>query len=157
MTDLEATVQAIHNAMVSVVQESGYFKQVNDHEPTSPVAGLDMFAACWAQLLRPIAARSGLNTVSGLLVYNVRLYSSQMSEQQDYIDPQMIRATAKLMSGYCGGFTLGGRITAVDLLGLSGDIPLSAIAGYLQLATFKYRVMTLTVPMVVDDLFTQAA
>jgi hypothetical protein len=157
MTDLEAQVQNIHNAMVSVVQKSGYFKQVNDHEPTSPASGLDMFAACWLQLLRPIAARSGLNTVSGLLVYNVRMYTSQISDQQDYIDPQMIRATAKLMSSYSGAFTLGGLITAVDLLGLSGDIPLSGIAGYLQLGTTKYRVMTITVPMVVDDLFTQAA
>lgn len=156
MVDLEAQISNIHAAMTSVVQKSSYFRQVNDHEPTSAPAGLDMFAACWLQFLRPVPARSGLNTISGLLTYNVRMYTSQFAEQQDYIDPQMIRATAKLMALFAGAFTLGGSITAVDLLGLTGDVPLSAVAGYLQLGQTRYRVMTITVPMLVDDLFTQA-
>lgn len=155
--DLEAQIDNIHAHMVSVVQECGYFRQVNEHEPTSAPAGIDMFAACWVQIIRPVPKRSGLNRVSGLLVYRVRLYMSQFEEQRDYIDPQMIRATACLMGLYAGNFTLQGTITAVDLLGAADDIPLSAIAGYLQLATTKYRVMDITVPLIIDDLFSQAA
>lgn len=152
--DLEQQILAIHNGVISVPMRTAYFTSVNSHEPTSPPSGLDMFAAVWLQFLRPIAARSGLNKTSGLLVYNCRMYTNQM-EDQDYIDPQMVRATAALMAAYSGDFDINGLVTAVDLLGMH-DVPLSAVAGYLQLGTVKFRVMTLTIPLIVDDLFTQA-
>lgn len=154
--DLEAQILSIHDAMISVAAQSGYFTQVNDHEPTSSPDAGGMFAAVWLQFIKPVAARSGLNKVSGLVTYNLRMYLRQIQEQQDWIDPEMVRATARLMATFSGAFTLGGLVTAVDLLGLSGDVPLSGMAGYLTLGQTKYRVMTLTVPMVVDDLFTQA-
>ena len=154
MTEFADQIDNIHNGMLTVALESGYFTSVNSHEPTSAPAGLDMFAAVWCQLIKPVPARSGLNKTSGMLIYNLRMYTNQM-EDQDYIDPQMLRATSDLMRRYSGRFALGGLICAIDLLG-AYDIPLSAVAGYLQLGTTKYRVMTLTIPMIVDNLFTQA-
>lgn len=157
--DLEDQIDEVTNKMVSTAMETGYFTHVQSHEPTSAQATTDLFAACWMQLLRPVAAASGLNNTSGLLMYNLRMYMRQMGEEgtpQDYIDPQMVRATARLMLLYSSRFTLSGLIRNVDLLGAHGE-PLAAVAGYLTLGTVKYRVMTITIPMVINDLFTQAA
>jgi hypothetical protein len=58
------------------------------------------------------------------------------------------------MKELSGSITLGGTVRMIDLLGIDGT-PLSAMAGYLQIDRKVYRVMDLTIPVIVNDMWTQ--
>ena len=131
----------------------GIFERVNGYEPKSPPGG-GLTAAIWAQLVEPIQA-SGLNSTSVRVELNVRLYANMLSEPQDAIDPAMLNAVDILCAAYSADFTLGDAIRNVDLLGSYGR-PLSAQAGYISLADRLNRVMTITLPLIVNDLWTQS-
>lgn len=150
-------------AMVDVLQSHalslGVFESVNGHEPLSP-PNQGLTAAIWADYLGP-APGSGLAVTTGLLVMNVRLYRSMRSEPQDAIDPAMLQACWSLMAAYSADFTLGivdqnnESAAYVDLLGITRS-RLEARAGYIDQENVTYRVMTITLPVILPDLWTQA-
>ena len=144
----------IIDAVVSHAAASGWFDRVNQHEPkNAPPYGLT--AAVWVDEIRP-AQSSGLDSTSALLVLNVRLYTSMLQEPQDAIDPNLVAASSVLFAAYSGDFSLGGEARHVDLLGAEGA-PLRARAGYLNQDQKLYRVMTITLPVIVNDAWDQAA
>jgi hypothetical protein len=62
------------------------------------------------------------------------------------------------MRAYSGDYTLGGQVVLVDLLGQASDAQLEARAGYLRPDDgLVYRALTITIPLVRDDLWTQEA
>ena len=63
---------------------------------------------------------------------------------------------AALIGAYSGDFDFGGEagVRAVDLLGMTGT-PLAAIAGYIEMDRKMMRVITITLPVVINDLWTQ--
>lgn len=145
----------IIDAACSHALSLGEFDQVNGHEPKrAPGNGLS--ASVWAQSLRPIQARSGLASTSALLVLNIRAMTSMLAEPQDGIDPALVGAVDALLRAYSGDFELGGLVANVDLLGAYGP-GLSAEAGYLNQDQQLYRVVVITLPLVVNDLWSQAA
>ncbi len=140
--------------MVSHANASGFFETVNTHEPkASPNAGLS--AAVWIDVIRP-AQSSGLNIASGLLVFVVRIYQNFISEPQDAIDPSVVAALDGLLTAYAGDFELGGNVRCVDLLGMAG-VPLSSRAGYLNADGKNFRIVDITLPVIVNDLWTETA
>jgi len=151
---LETIIDTLIDAVLSHALASGYFDAVNGHEPKNP-PGHRITAAVWQQRIRPVPARSGLNKTSGLVVMNVRIYTSMLSEPLDMIDPNITKATSALMAAYSSDFTLDGLISNVDLLGAHG-FALESLAGYVTLNNTIYRTMTITVPCVINDLFEQA-
>lgn len=147
-------VLGILDALVSDAQTTGLFDKVNTHEPKSaPRSGLTM--AVWLDRIEPYPQGSGLNSTSALLVFNARLFTKMTQYPQDAIDPNMIVAIDTLMRTYTGDFTLGGQIRNVDLLGETG-YHLMAQAGYINQDNILYRVITLTIPLIVNDAWTQA-
>lgn len=146
-------VQAILDAVVSHAAASGQFERVNGHEPKS-APGNGLTAAVWVQSVGPVPNGSGLQRTSAVVVFNVRVYAPMLMEPQDAIDPALVGAVDALMSAYSGDFELGGNVRCVDLLGMAG-IPLSAQAGYLEQDKRIYRVMTITLPVIVDDAWEQ--
>lgn len=146
-------VQAILDAVVSHAAASGQFERVNGHEPKS-APGNGLTAAVWVQSVGPVPNGSGLQRTSAVLVFNVRVYTPMLMEPQDAIDPALVGAVDALMSAYSGDFELGGNVRCVDLLGMAG-IPLSAQAGYLEQDKRIYRVMTITLPVIVNDAWEQ--
>lgn len=150
----EQQVKEIIEAVESHAAASGWFERVNGHEPKN-APGSGVTAAVWMQRLAPAALASGLAATSALLTVSVRLYTPLMQEPQDAIDPNMTAAAAALMGAYTGDFTLGGLIRNVDLLGQFGE-GLSAQAGYLEQDKRMFRVMTITVPLVLNDVWEQA-
>jgi len=146
--------KAIVEAVVSHALASGHFERCNSHEPKN-APGNGLTAAVWMQRLAPLALASGLAATAALLVVNVRVYSNMLTEPQDAIDPNLVAAVDALVNAYTGDFTLGGRIRNVDLLGQYGP-SLSAEAGYLEQDRKMFRVMTLTVPLVINDAWTQS-
>jgi len=132
----------------------GLFQTVNGHEPKS-APGNGTHAAFWVDSFGP-AIGSGLHATSMLFVLNARVNVSMTQLPADAIDPKITSAIGKLIEAYTGDFELGGiGIRCVDLLGMGGGPTLGARAGYLTLDNTVYRVMTLTVPIIIDDIFDQ--
>lgn len=150
-----ADVQALFDAMESHALASGLFERVNTHEPKTHPAGR-LIAAIWVDSIAPEPGGSGLAATNVRIEFNVRLYKNMISEPQDAIDPEMLAATAALMEDYSGDFTLGDRAQAVDLLGKAGT-PLSAQAGYINTDGQLMRVVTITVPVIINNAWTQTA
>jgi hypothetical protein len=145
--------KAILAAVISHAKASGKFERTLTHEPKSaPGNGLTL--AAWVQNLRPITS-SGLASTSARLELSVRVYTNMLREPQDAIDTALLDTVDALMAAYSGDFELGGLIRNVDLLGEHGD-PLSADAGYLEQDNKLYRVMVITLPLIVNDLWSQA-
>lgn len=146
---------ALFNAMESHALASGLFESVNGHEPKSaPSNGLT--AAVWSQTIGPAPRGSGLAVTSGLLTFFLRIFQNMLMEPQDAIDPLVLNAVDKLFAAYSGDFTLGGLVRNVDLLGATGTA-LSAQAGYINQDGRLYRAMTITIPLIVNDLWSQEA
>lgn len=154
MAQTEEQIKSILQALESHVAASGWFERVNRHEPKN-APGLGLTAAIWMQALRPVPLRSGLAVTSALLVANVRLYSPMVTDDEDSIDPNLTGACSALIGAYSGDFTLGDTVANVDLLGAHGA-PLSAEAGYLEQDRKLFRVYTLTVPLIVNDVWSQS-
>lgn len=146
---LTASVQS-HAASLGIFDEG-----VALHEPKSkPASGLT--CAIWADRIGPAAGSSGLASTSALVVFAVRLYTPMLQQPYDDIDPAMLAATDALMGAYSANFTLEGQVREVDLLGEFGT-PLGAQAGYINQDGKIYRVMTVMLPLVVNDLWSQVA
>ena len=145
--------QGLVDALVTHAQASGRFETVNSHEPKS-APGNGLRAAIWADKVTPVRT-SGLNLTSTMVTLMVRVYSNMISEPQDAIDPEIVGAVDVLMAAYSGDFELGGLAREVDLLGANGA-GLSAQAGYLNQDGRLYRVVTITVPILVNDAWAQS-
>lgn len=148
-------IRTILGAVESHALQSGFFQAVNGFEPKSaPQTGLT--CAIWVEQIGPARGASGLDSTSARLALFVRLYTPMVTQPEDAIDPDLMTALDALMAAYSGDFTLGGLVRDVDLLGRHGD-PLSARAGYLTTSGAEYRVMTITLPLIVNDLWEQVA
>jgi hypothetical protein len=147
--------RAILDAAKSHAEGLGIFEEVMTHEPkSSPGAGLR--AAMWVQDIGPVPAGSGLAQTSARLAIWVRIYQNMLAEPQDLIDPDVLDAVSALMGAYSGDFDLGGLVRNVDLLAAAGE-PLMARAGYINQDGTLHRVMTVTLPLIVNDAWTQEA
>lgn len=147
-------ITAILNALESHAAASGRFEKVNTHEPKNAPPNGGLTAALWVQQVRPYPPGSGLAATTGVITFTLRIYQSMLTEPQDMIDPNIVAAADAMLAAYSSDFKLGGLIRNIDLLGASGT-PLSAQAGYISVDRTLYRVMDLTIPCVVNDLWSQ--
>lgn len=147
-------ISGILDKIVSHAMASGLFERVNQHEPKS-APGNGLSCAVWVDSIAPVRS-SGLSATSGRLAIQVRIYTSMLAEPPDAIDPALTSAVDVLMTAYSADFELGGTVRCVDLLGMAGE-PLSAKAGYLSQDKKLFRVMTILVPLIVNDLWNQVA
>jgi hypothetical protein len=148
-------VAGILDQVVSHAEATGLFETVNGHEPKS-APGNGLTCAVWAQRIAPVALASGLAATTGLVILNVRVYTSMLQQPLDAIDPRLISAVDTLLTAYSGAFTLSAEVRNVDLLGAHSP-GLMAEAGYINQDGKLMRIMTLTLPLVVNDLWTQVA
>jgi hypothetical protein len=147
-------ISTILDRAVSHAMALGVFESVNTHEPkNSPGNGLT--CAVWASTVEP-AMTSGLDSTSVVVTLNVRLYTSMLTQPPDIIDPNLVSALDVLMAAYVGDFTLGGAVRQVDVRGAEGA-KLAARAGYLDIDRKLYRVITINLPMIVNDLWEEDA
>lgn len=147
---------SILNQVVSHAYKLGVFERVNQHEPKNAPTGKGLTTAVWIDRIEPLARASGLAATSARLVINVRIFSAMRMEPQDAIDPRIADAVSVLMTAYSGDFDLGGQARNIDLLGQFGP-GLAAQAGYLDQDHVVFRVMTITLPVIVNDAWTQEA
>lgn len=146
--------QALINAVASYAGTTGEFETVNTHEPKAK-PGSGVTCSIWVDEIAPLAAASGLDAVSGLITLTMRPQMPFLQQPADQIDPLIMRAVAALMALFAGGFTMGDLVRNVDLLGQHSQ-GLRAKAGYVNQDGTIYRIMDVSVPMVVNDLFPEA-
>ncbi len=147
-------LQAILDVVNSYAAASGYFDRVAGHEPKN-APGNGISSATWVDRIGPLPAGSGLAATAALVVLNQRVYTNMLADPPDAIDPNLTAAVDSLMASYSGDFDLGGNVRNVDLLGAYSP-GLSAQAGYLEQDGKLYRVMTITLPLVIDAVWGQA-
>lgn len=147
--------QAYVDALCSHAMTTGYFDQVNTYEPKS-APGNGITAAVWFTALDPLPRESGLDSTTVRLLMTLRIYTSMLQDPPDYIDPQLLLAVDTLLAAYSNDFTLDGMIKSVDLLGRAGTA-LGARSGYLTIGSKPQRVVDITLPLIINDAWTQGA
>jgi hypothetical protein len=154
------TAQDVFDAVQSHALATGLFARVNTAEPKS-APGTGLSCAIWVQSIRPAEGASGLAATTARMELAVRLYTNMLTSPEDMIDPNLVAASITLMESYSGDFALSVITTAptvrnVDLLGQFGTA-LAAEAGYLNQDGTMFRVITISLPIIVNDLWTQTA
>ena len=148
-------VNALFAALVSTAQQLGAFEVVMQHEPKNAPTSLPA-CAVWVQNIKPVRS-SGLASVSGCVSMRARIYySTMLAEPQDGIDPGLLATTCLLLAALSDGFTIGGTVREIDLLGAEGE-SLSAETGFISHDNRLFRVAEITVPCVINDMWTEAA
>lgn len=146
--------QGLVDTAASYALTTGEFDTVNMHEPRS-VPGNGVACSIWASLIAPVSS-SGLNSVSMLVELTMRVQmQSQTTAPLDEIDPAMMRAVAVLMATFAGGFTMGGTVREVDLIGQHSQ-GLRAKPGYINPNGVLCRVFDVSVPFVINDVLSEA-
>lgn len=140
-------------AVVSHALSSGQFEQVNQHQPRNP-PGHGLACSVTAERVGSITS-SGLSATSARLILNVQITTPMTAEPADDIDSLILDAVDALYAAYCGNYTLGGLVRAVDVRGSQGQ-SLDTVFGYFTVGTVDYRMATITLPLLINDLWTEA-
>lgn len=141
------------SAVESVAAALGCFDRTMNHEPENP-PGQGLTFALWPEEIRP-TKRNGLAATSVLLVLTARIYKTSQVNIDGSIDPDMVNALQLFLNAITGGFTLGSRVMAVDLLGMEGT-PLAAKAGFLDAGEGAvFRIYDVSVPLIISDVWSQ--
>ncbi len=151
---MSVNAAAVFNQLQSHALATGLFRHVNTHEPKQAPPDDSLSAALWLDRVLPVPTGSGLAATTGVTIYMLRIYSNMLQEPQDAIDPAILVAVDTLMTSYAADFELGGNARNIDLLGQTG-VQLSAQAGYVEIDQRLYRVMDITIPVIVNDAWTQ--
>jgi hypothetical protein len=148
---------AILAAVNSHISNLGLFERVNNHEPkNAPGNGLSCFI--WVNGIHPSTRTSGLSATSGVVVLNARIQASMLTEPYDDLDVNMATCVDGVMASLSGDFDLGesaNNVRGVDLLGSEGYGTLDANAGYLNQDNKLFRVMVITIPIIINDIWIQ--
>lgn len=146
--------QDIFDRLADHALASGYFDRVNQHEPKNK-PGRGLTCAMWIDRIQPARSRSGLTSTTARVTVNVRVYTNMLQNPQDAIDPSVMEATDALFEAYSGDFQLGNDERWIDCLGATQGHPLEAQSGYINIDNMTYRVMTISVPVIVNDAWNQ--
>lgn len=141
-------------AMVSTAQRLNIFETVIPHEPKSAPVNQPALAL-WLGPVTPLGPASGLGVTSARVTIRGRIYLNWLSKPESAIDPKLLNLTSTLMGAYSGGFTLGGKVREIDLLGMYGE-SMSAQPGYIEHDGKHFRAEEIIFPLIVDDLWEQA-
>jgi hypothetical protein len=148
-------ILGIQDRLTSHALASGYFDSVNETKIDEPTGGGNITCGIWADDITPLRS-SGLASTSVRIVFKVRLFTSTEASPESYVERVMVEAADALFSAYSGDFELGGEARNIDLLGIHGA-SLACNAHYMNLSGTIYRVMDLTVPILVNDVYDQSA
>lgn len=151
----DAAVDALFASVESIAAATGRFRRVNQHEPKS-LPGSGLTCAIWIASVEPVGSASGLASTSGYVVLSARIYGNAFKKPEDMLDATMTKAVSVLIGAYSADFTLGGTVRNIDLLGEYGE-KLSGMAGFATIESTVYRIFTINVPCIVNDLWTQEA
>lgn len=147
--------QQYMDALISHAGSTGYFVSLNSVDVGSVPTNEGLSAVLWPRRITPAPGRSGLASTSVVMTFVMRLFHSSATDPLGQIDPLMISATDALLNAYSSDFTLGGIVAEVDLLGQYGEA-LRSDSGWLDMGDDgKFRIVDITIPLVINDVWTQ--
>lgn len=152
MSGLDAA--SVLAALKTVFEATGCFDGVAMSQGVvGPSTG--MSAQIWAvPPFKLVKERSGLADVSVLLTFNARMLTPIGTPPADDLDLTLLAAWSAVMNSLVGGFTLNGEVEQLDLLG-SYSSGLESPPGYVEIAGTMYRCITMTLPLVLDSVWTE--
>ena len=140
-------------ALESLIAKTGLFEGVNLNEPKNAV-GKGLRVAVYLDVIEPVPSMSGQNITSGRVVFVARVMLPMLTEPVGTIDQRIGHAAGRIMQELSGDIELQDNVMFVDLLGHTGT-PLSAKGGYLTIDTTMFRIMDVTCPLVLSDIWAQ--
>ena len=155
MMDIDTIITNVVN--LAKAQTSGgnpLFVDVLDYECRAmPPDGI--IAAVYFNELAGLAGQSGMDSTTGSLVLNVRLYTSTVRQPYGATERGIVRAAQQMCGALNADFTLDSAVRNVDIFGASGT-QLRAVGGYIPAQDGKLmRVITITLPAIVNDCWEQ--
>ncbi|MDY7101559.1 MAG: hypothetical protein S0880_10265 [Actinomycetota bacterium] len=149
-------IEELYSQVESHVKATGRFDKVNRHEPKNP-PGKKIVAAVWVDRVQPIR-QSGLAATTILVVFTIRCYQTMLTEPQDTIDPELMKAMAAVLERLHGDLALGGDsdVRNIEVIG-SNSPGLTTHSGYVEMGGRQmFRVFDIACPVVVNDAWVQA-
>ena len=150
--------KALQSIVRAVPARTGLFTNVGGREPKN-APGRDLTCWVFCNGIEPI--RSGQSSTSLRVTFHVRLQVPMLQEPEDDIDPILMSAAVTVMAGYAGGFTLsaveadGIDVRAIDIRGME-RVSMGAAFGYRDQDGRKYRAVVVQVPILLNDVLTEA-
>lgn len=148
---MSVDTKAIMSKLATIGQKSGLFVKVSKYEPRGQ-PGSKVTLSLISGPMAPIKS-SGLNNASLRWQIDGRVYMPMNYEPAEDLDVILTAAAAKYLEALCGEFTLGGLIRCIDVFGSDGP-GLSATPGYIQQGEKLYRVITLEIPLLINQQWT---
>lgn len=145
----------ILGALRDHAMQLGVFETVSGHEAKVP-PGTGVHYEIFGGGFDLTPMRSGLDSTSVKLTFRARLRTTWNQQPADDTDTRLFNALDPLMASYIAGFTLGGLTAALDILGMGGSGPVAGQFGYLDQNSVMFRTVEFQLPLLVDDLWTEA-
>lgn len=141
---------SVFDAVVTHAQSLGIFDVVYRGEPkAAPANGLT--CAVYANgSFTVVSGRSGLASVAKKAGLAIRIHTPMLQEPISDIDPTILGATEQLLDSMFGDFTLGATAAFIDIFGAYGE-PVSALPGYITIDSKLFRVMVITLPIILNS------
>jgi hypothetical protein len=146
-----AAATALFKAVQSYAEKLALFQSTETHEPeNAPGQRLYCSIVLGSPAITCDGGASGLAAVSGTITLIARIWSSATQRPLDKVDPEVLSAACSLMAALAGGFTLGGTIRNIDLFRMTMQPAWADFDGR------QFRVAEITIPAVINDLWTEA-
>jgi len=144
---------ALFDGMRSLLMTLGVFDHVGTQEPlNAPGKGINV-----AVTLGPVTtAPSGLASTSLRIEFRAKIFHTLLTRPLDPVDPEVLWAAVALIGAWSSAFTLSAFTTA----GLVRNLDLlaaTAAPAYLIQDGKEFRVIEVTMPVIVNDAFDQEA
>lgn len=148
-------ISSVLDILISDAQLLGLFERVNQYESTnSPGTGLTA-ELVWMMGPTPMANRSGLASTSARVVYGMRIMLEFKNTPKESLDPAITNAVDLYINNLHGELALAdAQGSFIDVFGMGG-VPLDAQGGYLTLDQSTFRVGTITIPVIMENVWTQ--
>uniref|UniRef100_A0A6M3XKI5 Uncharacterized protein n=1 Tax=viral metagenome TaxID=1070528 RepID=A0A6M3XKI5_9ZZZZ len=140
---IKATLQAIS----SYIQASGYVQKSTIGEPESP-PGERLAASVYMGNISIVSLT--LNTTIEVHTVILRLYMDMLAEPTEGIEFKLAEVVSGIFHDLLGEYDLGTTIRNVDAGGIYGS-PLRATWGYVDVGGKMYRIVDMSIPLIVDD------
>lgn len=154
ITDLG--LSALRDALLTHAKTIGGIHTAAGHEPLKGPERGNVHLALWFDGLTPVPAVSGLAATSVRVGWIARLYIAADGQKLDDVETRLSTLADRLLAAYSGDFSLGGRVRNVDLLGAHGPA-LSCQFGYQRFENGIFRVATVALPLIVNNVWEQVA